>query len=88
VWRNSSTGEDAIWYLNGSSVIGGGSFATVLGPWAIEAVGDFNGDGSPDIVWRNTSTGDDVIWFMNGTTVIGGGTFGSAPTAWSIVGPK
>ena len=34
--------------------------------------GDFNGDGTTDVLWRNTSTGHDLIWFMSGAAVTGG----------------
>jgi hypothetical protein len=35
-------------------------------PWNVMGVGDFNGDGAPDIFWRNSETGESIIWFMNG----------------------
>jgi hypothetical protein len=34
-------------------------------------VGDFNGDGKPDILWQNNSTGHNSVWYMNGVTVSG-----------------
>jgi hypothetical protein len=50
-------------------------------------VGDFNGDGKPDILWRNTSTGQNLVWYMNGAKEI---TSAYLPTAsgqaWTIVG--
>ncbi len=72
LWRNTSTGTNGVWYMNGITFI---SFAYLPGlaasGWTIEAVDDFNGDGKPDIIWRNTSTGDNAIWYMNGVTVTG-----------------
>jgi hypothetical protein len=35
-----------------------------LGSWQVHGTGDFNGDGSSDILWRNSSTGNIEIWFM------------------------
>ena len=35
--------------------------------WQVGAVGDFNGDGKPDILWQNTTTGVRGFWIMNGT---------------------
>jgi hypothetical protein len=33
-------------------------------PWRIAGAGDFNGDGSTDLVWENTSTGQRAIWLL------------------------
>ncbi len=32
----------------------------------IAGVGDFNGDGSPEILWKNSVTGEVVEWSMSG----------------------
>jgi FG-GAP repeat len=37
--------------------------------WQIARLGDFNGDGTADIVWRNSANGAIVAWFMNGGTI-------------------
>jgi len=37
--------------------------------WTIVGVGDFNGDGKPDILWRNISNGSNVVWYMNGVSM-------------------
>jgi len=67
LWRNSSTGENGMWLMNGSSIA---SFAQLYQisdqNWQIAATGDFDGDGKSDILWRNSSTGQMGIWFMNG----------------------
>jgi len=57
LWQNTSTGECAIWFMNGTSHTGGsGVFATAPTEWQIAGTGDFNADGQPDIVWQNIST--------------------------------
>jgi hypothetical protein len=33
--------------------------------WDIRGVGDFNGDGKPDLQWHNQSTGDVAVWTFN-----------------------
>jgi hypothetical protein len=38
--------------------------------YTLVGTGDFNGDGSPDIVWRNTETGANAIWYMSGVTLL------------------
>jgi hypothetical protein len=50
----------------------------------VAGTGDFNGDGTSDIVWRDTS-GSASIWLMNGAAVTAATGLGSAPTTWSIV---
>jgi FG-GAP-like repeat len=84
LWRNPTTGENTLWFLNGRTVIGGGNIPPVAGPW-IAIPGDYNGDGRWDIKWRNTSTGDHGMWFLNGTAIIGGGTPGTIPPPWISV---
>ena len=39
---------------------------TLPPPWNIIEIGDFDGDGSSDILWKNSATGDVVVWYMRG----------------------
>ena len=41
--------------------------------WKIVGVGDFNGDGKPDLVWQHKD-GWLSLWYMNGFTMLGAGT--------------
>jgi hypothetical protein len=84
LWRNSSTGDVVMWFMD-STVLSTGTTVTSALPlvWQTIGVGDFNNDGRDDILWRNTSNGDVVIWFMNGTTISSSSTvFGGWPLAW------
>ena len=47
------------------------------------AIGDFNEDGTRDILWQNDS-GVVAIWVMNGTAVIGGGSLGNPGPSWHV----
>jgi VCBS repeat-containing protein len=70
LWRNYSTGRNAIWQLNGVSLELSTAIAGVSDPnWKIQGSGDFNSDGKSDIVWRNTATGANSIWLMNGASL-------------------
>src|SRR5262249_28546909 len=65
LWYNTTTGQVVIWFLNGSSVIGGGSPGSAGSPFTVAGTGAFNGDGKSDILWYNTTTGQGVIWVLN-----------------------
>jgi fibronectin-binding autotransporter adhesin len=84
----SASGPAAIWEMNGTNVVGGGSAGPNPGPgWTDIGTGDFNGDGHADILLQNASNGQAAIWEMNGTNVIGGGTVSSIPgPSWHAIG--
>src|SRR5437667_773532 len=75
LWRNSATGEDYLWLMNGRTIATGGYLRTVGDPaWQIVGTGDFDGDGKADILWRNTVTGENYIYLMNGLTIASEGS--------------
>ncbi|HLX99048.1 MAG TPA: FG-GAP-like repeat-containing protein [Roseiarcus sp.] len=84
----SASGQAAIWEMNGTNVVGGGSAGPNPGPgWTDIGTGDFNGDGHADILLQNASNGQAAIWEMNGTNVIGGGAVSSIPgPSWHAIG--
>jgi hypothetical protein len=88
IWRHALTGENGVWYMNGTNVGGGSNFPTVSDPdWKLAGAADFNGDERPDVLWRNTLTGQNAIWFMNGSSVLGYSFISTlANTDWQIVG--
>ena len=68
LWQNSS-GEAAIWEVNGTTAIAAVSLGNPGPDWHIMGTGYYNHDGRSDILWQNSS-GEVVIWEMNGTMLI------------------
>lgn len=77
IWRNVSptNGDVAIWFMNGTVPTSKVVFANRRDVnWQIQGAGDFNLDGSQDLLWRNYSqTGNErgnvEIWQLNGTFI-------------------
>jgi len=66
LFRNILSGDVAVWYMNGLSLISG----QVIWPayplnLQIFGTGDFNNDGKTDILWRDMNNGDVWVWIMN-----------------------
>jgi hypothetical protein len=82
-WRNLSDGEVGIWVVNGNTIVKNVDFAGIPLSWTIAGLGDFDGNGSTDILWRD-NLGNAGIWLMNGTSFMSGGVIGNMPLNWSI----
>ncbi len=69
VWNNYRTGENAVWFMNNTTLnVGVYLPRNIDNNWRIEQVADFTGDGNLDFLWRNYKTGENMFWQMNGTT--------------------
>jgi hypothetical protein len=88
VWRHSSAGADAVWYMNGTALLGVASLPSMADPsWHIEAVADFDGDGDADLFWRTYPAGTNTIWLMQGTAFVSAVSLPTVPDAnWSVAG--
>ncbi len=89
LWRNLSTGQNAIWFMSGTSLTPNQqTLISVNANWSVVATADFDADGKCDIFWRNPTTGQSYLWFMDGTTLRP--ETGSLPTindqVWQVVG--
>ncbi|MGH8003017.1 MAG: FG-GAP repeat domain-containing protein, partial [Brasilonema sp.] len=67
-WRNSQTGETAVWLMDGTKPTAELLPTKVDSSWDF-AYADFNRDGKTDIFWHNKTTGENAIWLMDGTKV-------------------
>jgi FG-GAP-like repeat len=83
-WRDTS-GDIAVWGLQNGVVATSKGLGNVTPNFVVQGLGDFNGDGFPDILWRDTNTGVISIWFTNGQAVTSSGGVSSLPSNWNIV---
>ena len=94
IWRNTISGQNVVWYMNNATRTSLASLPTLANNatnnWVIGGIGDFDGNGTPDIVWRNTISGQNVVWYMNNATRTGIGSFttlaNNATNNWVIGG--
>jgi hypothetical protein len=88
LWRNSSSGENYAYLMNGVSIVNEGYLRTVADlNWKIAGVGDFDGDGRADILWRNSSTGENYVYLMSGASIVNEGYLRLvADQNWQVAG--
>jgi len=85
LWRDMRTGRALVTYLNGvtqsgrASLGGGTAYSRRT---SISGVGDFDGDGRPDLLWRDTRTGAVLVMYLNGVTQTGGDYLGGGYAYW------
>lgn len=71
-WRNTTSGVNRIWLMNGSNLRGSALPAVRNMNWEVTNIADYSGDGQADLVWNNTSTGAVALWEMNDNMSISG----------------
>ena len=71
VWQNATSGDLAVWYMNGTQVVASSLLSIPRGAagWVVQAVGDVNGDRRADLLWRNMTSGDLAVWYMTNSAV-------------------
>jgi hypothetical protein len=87
LWRNFITGENYIYLMDGSTIIGEGYLRTVADQsWQVAGIGDFNGDGRDDILWRNAASGENYLYPMSAIAIQPGEGYlrTVADTTWRI----
>ena len=98
LWRDPN-GSLKSWQLDGSAIVASSTFDTttptqVPSTLQIVSTGDFDGDGTTDVLWRDTATSTMRVWLMaNGTQVRDGGNLEiqdatgqaiSRPSQWTV----
>jgi len=72
--------------------MGNGNVAAVINlftepaEWQVQRIGDFNGDGTSDILWRNVNTGEFVEWIMGNGNVAAVINLFTEPPEWQVQG--
>ena len=84
LWENTTTGERAIWLMQGTVYQSAASLGTLSNAWRIAGAADFNGDGQTDILLENSSTGSRMVWIMNGTSFVTSIDMGIVAPVWRI----
>jgi hypothetical protein len=52
--------------------------------WVLAVMGDFDGNGSTNLLWRDNNTGTVAIWLFDGLQVLQTGSFGAVRSNWLI----
>jgi hypothetical protein len=85
--RNTSTGDVGVWVLKGTTIAKAVDFGPVPLTWRIAGIGDFDGNGSSDILWEDT-VGDVGIWLMetdpNAVQILSAKVLGAVSPQWSV----
>jgi hypothetical protein len=82
-WRNTSTGDVQMWVMYGTVKNSSVDFGVVPLNWTLAGIGDFDGNGSTDLLWRDAS-GNVGIWLMNGTSILSTSVVGNVGLNWTI----
>ena len=97
VWRNGTTGGNAVWLMNDTTVLQTLNIfpsPTTPADWRIVAVADMDRNGTTDLVWQHTTDGRLAIWYMSGLTMVASDYLVNSPLPvadrpyWRIVGGK
>ncbi|HEY0661319.1 MAG TPA: FG-GAP-like repeat-containing protein [Lysobacter sp.] len=84
LWRNSSTGVNAIW-RSANSATQQPITAVANQAWKVVGIGDFNNDNVSDVLWRNSGTGVNAIW-RSANSATQHPISAVANQAWRVVG--
>ena len=89
LWRDTTTGAVAAWFMIGLNVSRSVVLATIPPDWVIGGVGDLDDNGTEDVLWRHPSSGTVAAWYMTlGTGAVERGEVLATglPADWIITG--
>jgi hypothetical protein len=92
VWHHDTEGWVSVWLLAGETLLEGRMLTPNRVPdtnWRVQAVGDLNQDGKPDLIWQHRTQGRVSVWIMNGTNLADGHLLNPDTIAdgrWKIIG--
>ena len=87
-WRQTVTGHNTGWLMNGAVAIDSHSLPMVPNMnWEIKGIGDLDASSKADVIWRNKVTGENIFWMLNRFTIVSSGFLPTIPdTNWDIKG--
>lgn len=91
LWQTSQPSQYAIWLMDNTTILNSAVYDWPMtpegGPWSLQAVADFNGDGKSDLLWLDPTSGQVVMWFMDGTSVASTAQLSlDPPNDWYVAG--
>ncbi len=80
---NNYVEQKAMWLMDGANIIGGGALADGIwdAGWTIDAIADFDGNGTTDLVLGNSDSDLQGIWQMSGLAILQSGLL-PTPLNW------
>ena len=93
LWQHRTTGTLAVWWMDGTSLLGGLLFSASRNDarWRVVAASDLDGDGYTDLIFQNSDTGQIAAWYLAGSTMRFGAMLipsSAGMPEWRIVGPR
>jgi len=73
LWYNTATLDVCIWFLDGATLKGNPVYIAAhpsSAAWYVGGIGDFDRDGSLDVLWSNSDTRGLVVWYLDGSTFL------------------